>query len=69
MDDYWTVQQLADAAGLSGSHVRLLLGRGTFEGASKRGGAWFIPHATAAEWIRDRMARKWARAVKKVRDV
>ena len=70
MDDtVWTVKQLADAAGLSGAHIRRLLGRGVFAGAFKRTGAWFIPHDTAAAWIKDRVARKWARAVKEVQDV
>jgi len=68
-DTVWTVKQLADAAGVSDAHIRRLLGRGTFEGASKRAGAWFVPADVGEKWVKDRWARKWARSVKEAQDV
>ena len=68
-DEFWTAKDLADAAGVTDSQIRRLLGQGALDGAFKRAGAWFVPADVGEKWVKDRWARKWARSVKEAQDV
>ena len=58
MTEYLTVKQVAQLAGVDESRVRVLCGQGRFEGAVKRGGAWFIPKDAAYRWMMDDRDRR-----------
>ncbi len=52
----WTTKELAEAAGVDASHIRLLLIDGKLKG-SKVGRDWTIPDAEAQRFIAERKAR------------
>ena len=51
MDDLLTVQETAAKVGVTVGRVRQLLGEGRFQGAFKRGGAWWVPVASVDAFI------------------
>ena len=55
----YTVNELAEAAGVSTSYVRRLLGSGDIQGrkvGEGRRGVWYIPASEARRWLEDRAA-------------
>ena len=68
-DEFWTAKDLADAAGVTDSQIRRLLGQGKLDGAFKLTGAWLVPADVGAAWVKEHWARKWARSVRESENV
>ncbi len=58
------VEELAEAAGVSGVNIRQLLRRGVLKG-HKRGGIWIIPQNEAERYLERREGRQRARFLKR----
>lgn len=53
----WSVNQLAEAAGVTPVYVRKLCQAGEIDGAFKVGRAWLIPSESAQRWLDDRQRK------------
>ena len=56
-DKPWSVDQLADAAGVTSVYVRKLCQAGKIDGAYKVGRAWLIPADVGRAWLASRRER------------
>jgi hypothetical protein len=52
--EFWTVKELAEAAGLTGARVRQLLARGDELRGRKVAGAWLVRDSEARRWLKER---------------
>ena len=56
----WTVEELAQAAGVTPRWVRNRCASGNLEGAYKRANVWFIPVEVGQQWLEAELERKKA---------